>query len=188
MDSRHSHDSVFRHSIAVRIFFVLPELERIEALADRKDIERVMLGMDLMHRQLTLMAEDIAVWDDTMEYFSTRQPDYLQSNFTADTLVNLGINLMVFADNAGQILWSMQVDFASEESRDADPELAELLVARGQNLIAAATGDLTGQARYADSPFPSLYQRVVFCIAISPDRLPASWLLRDTLMLRCSTK
>ena len=117
-------------SFAGQYFFVIPALKKIEAIADHKDIERVQLGIELIQRQVGVMAIDIAPWDDTMEYFSNRDPDYLKRNFTIPGLLNQRVNLIIFADNNGQALWSKQVDLNVEESVVPDPQLVELLVTR----------------------------------------------------------
>ena len=66
-------------SITGQSFLVLPELKRIEAIADQKDIERTQLGIELVQRQLVLWVGDIAPWDDMMNYYTNPDPEYIKS-------------------------------------------------------------------------------------------------------------
>ncbi len=141
-------------SFAGQYFFVIPALKKIEAIADHKDIERVQLGIELIQRQVGVMAIDIAPWDDTMEYFSNRDPDYLKRNFTIPGLLNQRVNLIIFADNNGQALWSKQVDLNVEESVVPDPQLVELLVTRAGELLANSPGEISSKALYAHAQSP----------------------------------
>ncbi|MBQ61981.1 MAG: hypothetical protein CMQ19_07890 [Gammaproteobacteria bacterium] len=141
-------------SITGQSFLVLPELKRIEAIADQKDIERTQLGIELVQRQLVLWVGDIAPWDDMMNYYTNPDPEYIKSNFTNLTLVEKRANLLIFVDNNGQVLWASQVNLDTGKSVSPDPELLELLVARADKLLADSPGEISAKALYAHAKSP----------------------------------
>ena len=68
---------------------------------------------------------DWAPWDDTYKYVQDRNQDYIDSNLSDSTLVNLGINFVLFINNSGQVVYPHFVDLAEEKGVSAPPGLVD---------------------------------------------------------------
>jgi diguanylate cyclase (GGDEF)-like protein len=141
-------------SLAGRHFLVIPELERVEATADHKDIDRVLLGIEVVESKLSQVTYDNAVWDDTMVYFSNRDPDYIRRNFNLQTFVIHRVNLILIVDNEGDVLWSNQVDLTSESYVEPDSDLVTMLIQKSSQALSRSPEKIVVKARYAGRPHP----------------------------------
>lgn len=92
----------------------IPTFERLEAAADRKDVDRVLAGFDTLRSRLHTMAYDYALWDDTYQYFQDHNQAYLASNFIIDTFIGNSIDLVILADRQHRILWYRFADTENE--------------------------------------------------------------------------
>ena len=89
--------------LAARQWLVVPELERLEAEADKRDAQAVMLGFDMLIDNLARFAYDYAVWDDTYQFIEDGNQAYLDSNIVPTTFESLDIHLALLVDNIGRV-------------------------------------------------------------------------------------
>ncbi|WP_171011910.1 bifunctional diguanylate cyclase/phosphodiesterase [Pseudomonas sp. 2FE] len=68
----------------------------------QEELERVRAVLAAEAQGLLGSAVDYGFWDDTYEYLQQGNPDYLTSNFTADSMRNLRVDFAVFLTAAGQ--------------------------------------------------------------------------------------
>jgi sensor domain CHASE-containing protein/nitrogen-specific signal transduction histidine kinase len=98
------------------------ELEQDETLTNLKrginEISNVLAG-------LNSAVGDWAPWDDTYKFIQDRNEEYLTSNLSDSTLVNLGINFVLFINNSGQVVYPHFVDLAEETGVSAPPGLVD---------------------------------------------------------------
>ncbi len=104
----------FSSAVYIQRAFVYPELIELEAKADRKDVERVVIGFDMVRNLINTLAYDYGVWDDTFDYLSNPSDSYIKSNFGIDTFVSNEFDVAVLADRQGNIVWSGYADLAEE--------------------------------------------------------------------------
>ncbi len=88
---------------------VRPGFVRLEAQTQARDRARVEANLKGVSRDLEARALDYARWDDTYAYIGGHKPGYIAENFTDDWFVAYGVDVVVFADDRGRILWSRGV-------------------------------------------------------------------------------
>ncbi len=91
----------------------LPAYADLEIQNARQDVERVLDSVANEAAQLDATAVDYANWDDIYRYAANDNPDFL-ANFTAYTLTNLRLNLVIILDVNNRVLYSAAVDLTSQ--------------------------------------------------------------------------
>jgi len=75
-------------------------------------MERFADMVNLSVKSLSRTAEDYAVWDDTAEYIKGKKPDYIETETSPESFLNIDIHLVGFFDEDGNLL------FLRDYSRD----------------------------------------------------------------------
>ena len=110
----------FSSAVFIQRSSVLPSLMELEANADRKDIERVVIGFDMVRHLLNTLAYEYAIRDDTYRYFFTRDELYLKNTLSIDTFVSNDFDVALLTDKQGNIIWSAYADLSEENFFPAD--------------------------------------------------------------------
>lgn len=88
-------------------------LQRIHAEEEMNLVERILnREMD----NLVSKQADWARWDDTYEFVADRNEAYITSNLGDESLKVLGINIMAFVNNSGELVYGKQVQSDNEDS------------------------------------------------------------------------
>jgi PAS domain S-box-containing protein len=95
---------IFSRSILLANFARLDE-ERIHA-----NVQRAISALDNELTQMRTVNRDWASWDDTYEFVVSPDENYIRVNLTDETFQNLRLNLMLFVDTAGEIVYSKAYD------------------------------------------------------------------------------
>lgn len=56
-------------------------------------------------KSLKVLTKDWALWDETYEFITNTNDDYINSNINEETLYNAGINMIVFFDTNGNVIY-----------------------------------------------------------------------------------
>ncbi|MEE8059695.1 MAG: CHASE4 domain-containing protein, partial [Pseudomonadales bacterium] len=104
----------FSSAVYVQQAYVVPALLELEAKADRKDVERVIIGFDMVRNLLNTLAYDYAIRDDTYHYISNRDKSYLTETFPIETFVSNDFDVALLADRQGTIIWSVNANLTEE--------------------------------------------------------------------------
>jgi sensor domain CHASE-containing protein len=93
--------------------------------AHSSTLERQKADQDL-DRASSALSQDIASvetavgvwapWDDTYQFMQDGNAEYIASNLDTSTLLNLGVDFIVYVDSAGQIFYSKAVDVNGTET------------------------------------------------------------------------
>lgn len=105
--------------------FVGSEFALLEQQRTEGDVARVQMAILEHEIALQTRVKDWAPWDDTYEFAKTGDRDFVHRNLLPETLENLNLDLMIFADRAGNVIWSHVAGRA---------ELADLRIADLTNL------------------------------------------------------
>lgn len=103
-------------------FNQLEEDEATESLERAKNI--LFLEID----RLDMLASDWGEWDDTYYFAKGKYPDYPEVTLGAESLTNLHINMMLFFNSSGQLLYVAAVDLDTGEPAEASADLVEYIV------------------------------------------------------------
>ena len=95
-------------------FILLSNLEETEARYTGQNVERALASLSHILLELETTTADRASWDDTYAFIETRDDEYIQSNLLDETFITLGLNLMMFIDASGQIVFSKAFDLQNE--------------------------------------------------------------------------
>lgn len=91
---------------------ILGAFGKIEDQLVRQDVGRVFnaLGNELANLERSLT--DWSEWDDTASFIDGNAPNYLKANLLPETFADLGLNLMIFIDSDGRIVYGGSFDRA----------------------------------------------------------------------------
>jgi sensor domain CHASE-containing protein len=85
-------------------------LERsLEVMVEQKEMAFKKM-LELSIREIETLCRDWAFWDDTYDFIDSRSEDYMRSNLVFETFVNSRINLMVFSDRNGEVVFAKFYD------------------------------------------------------------------------------
>lgn len=99
---------VVSHTIMLASF---SDLETQDTLKNTEKIEQA-IAWETMSIDRT--ARDWAFWDDTYEFVNTFNSKYIDSNLDGSTLYSLDLNVMLFVNKSGDIIYPMSVDLINE--------------------------------------------------------------------------
>jgi sensor domain CHASE-containing protein len=86
---------------------VLPGFEQIEHDNAERNLLRVSDAISNELQHLMKSTRDWAFWDDTYSFAIGENDAYIEENLRFDTFESLGVDLTVFVDPDGQVLWAM---------------------------------------------------------------------------------
>ena len=84
---------------------VLGGFEDLEKEAVRLNVER---ARNILFNELGYLDDtvsDEAAWDDTYAFIQSPSTDYIEKNLVDDTFIDLRLNLILFINSSGQIVW-----------------------------------------------------------------------------------
>ena len=105
-------------------------LDKINLLENKYTVENVEHAKDEIKKEIDLLNTiivDWAVWDNSYQFMIDRNFQYIDSNISDDTLNNLKVNLMIFIDNEGEIVYSQGYDLGEKQTIPIDYKLFDYL-------------------------------------------------------------
>ncbi|MFC1760828.1 CHASE4 domain-containing protein [Planctomycetota bacterium] len=99
----------------VERWVVLPQFTALQQTEAREDIQRCVRMIEREIHMTSRKAADWAAWDDTYQFVEDLNGKYAQSNLVDDAFISLQVDLMVFCNNSGEIVWSRVFDWRREE-------------------------------------------------------------------------
>ena len=118
------------------------KLERQKA---NDDLERASAALNQDIASVETAVGVWAPWDDTYRFMQDSNQEYIASNLGNPTLVNLGIDFIVYVDTAGQIFYSKAIDASTGTEAEIPSGLEQFVT--GEGLLArhsSETSDVSG--------------------------------------------
>ena len=112
-----------------------PSYADLEARSVRTNVERGLGALDAQLDSLATTNHEWAAWDDTYDFVQTRSSSYIESNLPDESLANLGLHLMAFVNNQGEVVYSKAIDASTQHQADPPDDL-EAHLAPGSLLLA----------------------------------------------------
>lgn len=94
----------------IRNYLVMPSFLQLENHLAQKDLVRCVEAITGEQNHLGKQVTDWAVWDDTYEFANDLNSGYQESNLQPEALVNVGIHMMLFIANDGDVVFSKSID------------------------------------------------------------------------------
>jgi sensor domain CHASE-containing protein len=88
-------------------------MNSVKNMEERAVNENIKRALDVLADELSTMndiAADWAAWDDTYEFTQNAGDEYIESNLVDTTFTGLKINLIVYVDTSGQVVFGKGVD------------------------------------------------------------------------------
>jgi PAS domain S-box-containing protein len=99
-------------------------LEQADTLSD---VERLQNTVYAEQRYLDNMVQDWSCWDDTYHFIDDRNQEYIKVNLQNQTLTGLKVNVMLFVNETGSLVYSKSIDVNTGEEKPVPKELIELV-------------------------------------------------------------
>lgn len=100
------------------------------------EIEEQMIEKDV-RRAVNSLYDDIYVidstnydwsaWDDTYEFIQDRNEEYIESNLINDTFVTIGVNVMLYFNSSGDLVFGKAVDIENGTEVEITEELLDYI-------------------------------------------------------------
>ncbi len=97
----------------------------VENIHMAEDVERVLSAHSDELLELDTINYDWAAWDDTYEFIVDGNEDYIDSNLVDSTYTGIGLNLILFIDSSGRIVYGQGFDLESEEPLPVTESIGE---------------------------------------------------------------
>lgn len=110
---------------------LLESFVQLEEQYTRENVNRVLSALFDELDNLSVTTEDYAEWDDTYTFVVDGNKEYINTNLTDTNFVDLSLNLVVFINTSGQIVFSKSFDLLNNREIDAPTGLIESLSANG---------------------------------------------------------
>jgi signal transduction histidine kinase len=93
----------------------------------KQNVERAMSVLSNEFAELSSKTGDYAAWDDTYMFIQNANEDYIQANLDAETFANLRVDVILFIDTLGEVVFGKTFQHNLSESTVIPPALSELL-------------------------------------------------------------
>jgi sensor domain CHASE-containing protein len=132
--------------------FVIKSFEQVERDQMTKDVERASDAVENLMTQLNVKLTDWASWDDTYEFIEDKNDEYIESNLVVNSIANLKINAMLFANAHGDMVFSKAIELKGTTEVPADSIVAHVL-AHTSLLASSTASDTQGIVMLPEGPF-----------------------------------
>jgi PAS domain S-box-containing protein len=97
----------------------------MEKDATRQDVDRALNALSDELEEMLSITRDYASWDDTYAFVIDRNENYIETNLVDETFINLRLNLMLFIDKNGQIVFQKGFDLKEKKETSIPQGLLE---------------------------------------------------------------
>lgn len=112
-------------------------MQESEAKSNTELVERI-LNREI--ENLVTKETDWAQWDDTYQFISDKNEAYITSNLNDESLRSLGIDVMVFVNNSGELVYAKQI-FSDGSSEVSLPHSLETYINQRGELLKFSESD-----------------------------------------------
>ncbi len=95
--------------------FFLQNFAQLEEQWAISNVKRALVFLESQEQNLITIAQDWAAWDDTYYFVQEPTEDYIKSNLLDETFESLGINLMLFINISGKLVFGKAYDLEAHQ-------------------------------------------------------------------------
>jgi sensor domain CHASE-containing protein/two-component sensor histidine kinase len=100
------------------------DLEQAQTITS---VERIQGTISTRQQYLDYTTLDWACWDDTYKFIEDKNKQYIEANIQNETFNSLKINVMIFVDNSGSIVYGKSIDLYTGEEKPIPQNLLKLI-------------------------------------------------------------
>jgi PAS domain S-box-containing protein len=108
-------------------YMLLKEFNLAEAMIAEQKIVQAINSLNDSLEKFRVTADDYAIWDDTYEFVNGNMPNFIEENLGDNGFINLRLNFLVVADNAGKIIFERAFDLAGRKEMEIPGEFNQYL-------------------------------------------------------------
>lgn len=98
-------------------YFVLPGYVLLEHQEATHHVQRLVSSIDREIDSLNTFTMDYANWDDSCHYIQTADPDYIESNYLDQMLIDNHLSFIGIYDLTGSLLYGKRYDLVTQSER-----------------------------------------------------------------------
>lgn len=102
---------------------LLGSLKTAEEQSARQSLQGVLNVLAKDQEAFTSRYSDWSAWDDTYAFIQDRNEAYRKSNLVAEQFANLKVNLVLFVNSAGQVIYGTEFDFKAKQLKPLPTEI-----------------------------------------------------------------
>ncbi|MCX7903676.1 MAG: EAL domain-containing protein [Caloramator sp.] len=110
-------------------FFIRPKFKLFMKSLMVNEVQR---NMNLLEKEMELLrisTRDYAVWDETYDFVTLKNKDYIEENYNALVLKNLGVSIVVILDNKGKFVYGITRN-DQELKEEIDERILEAIISK----------------------------------------------------------
>lgn len=91
-----------------------------QTLEEQNTLQNIQLATNVLSGEISDLNKTIndwAVWDDTYIFIQNHNSRYIQSNLLNSTFTGLKLNLIIYVDNSGNIVYGKEFDLQKKEEK-----------------------------------------------------------------------
>jgi PAS domain S-box-containing protein len=123
---------------------ILRSFARLEEENTQEDLNRVQSAFAQELEALDRSTTDYSAWDRTFLFVHGKNQEYLRYDLPAESLLQLGLNLVWITDSSGKVLFTEAFDRATDRAIPVPRELSDQLAAIPQLRQTKVTGKTEG--------------------------------------------
>jgi adenylate cyclase len=108
-------------------FVLVGEFTSLEYQQAEGDMGRVLSTYRAEMQNLEAITRDWSSWDDTYDFIETGSSDYISSNMVDGTFINNRLNVVLYLNRTGALMYGEAFDFQQNEGRDLPWDLITAL-------------------------------------------------------------
>ena len=109
------------HTMQLSTFLRLEDTDTLD------NVERVQNTISTEQGYLDYLAQDWACWNDTYRFIDDRNQKFIDINVQNQTFAKLKINVVLFVNNSGSLVYAKSVDINTAEEKPVPEDLIKLV-------------------------------------------------------------
>ncbi|WP_229392366.1 CHASE4 domain-containing protein [Methanosarcina sp. DH2] len=111
----------FTHNMQLSNFLELEQVDTTE------NVERVQNAVSARQGYINYVVQDWACWDDTYQFIEDGNQQYIDVDLQNETLAGIRINVMLFVNDSGDLVYAKSVDVNSAEEKPVPQGLLKMI-------------------------------------------------------------
>ncbi|MBI4782211.1 MAG: ATP-binding protein [Oscillatoriophycideae cyanobacterium NC_groundwater_1537_Pr4_S-0.65um_50_18] len=111
------------YAIASHIF--VGSFQEVEQEKTRETVRNLVDTIDQINRQFSDRFADWSAWDDSYAFMAGEDPEFEKVNLNAESLANIRVNLILFIDLSGRVVYGTGFDLDTKRFTPVPPALQQ---------------------------------------------------------------